>query len=120
MIFNTLFIFLQGNSKIIKEVGSATKDTDMTFSFKLKNPGKKLDINKIPFQVIKLQCKNELINIIKMASMHFFYAYRFIPFIFCMQVQISYTLKDGRKMMRTISKCLSTTDNREAMEEVWF
>ncbi|XP_061173237.1 circularly permutated Ras protein 1-like [Saccostrea echinata] len=74
--------FPKGSSKIIKEVGSATKDTDMTFSFKLKNPGKKLDIEKIPFQV-----------------------------------QISYTLKDGRNMLRTISKALSTTDNRQTMEE---
>ncbi|XP_062584325.1 circularly permutated Ras protein 1-like isoform X2 [Saccostrea cucullata] len=74
--------FPKGSSKIIKEVGSATKDTDMTFSFKLKNPGKKLDIEKIPFQV-----------------------------------QISYTLKDGRNMLRTISKSLSTTDNRQTMEE---
>lgn len=54
-----MFIFLQGNSKIIKEVGSATKDTDMTFSFKLKNPGKKLDINKIPFQVIKITTQKQ-------------------------------------------------------------
>lgn len=35
----------------MKEIGSATKDTDMTFVYKLKNPGKKLDIEKIPFQV---------------------------------------------------------------------
>ncbi|XP_048733712.2 circularly permutated Ras protein 1-like isoform X2 [Ostrea edulis] len=74
--------FPKASSRIIKEVGSATKDTDMTFSFKMKNPGKKLDIEKIPFQV-----------------------------------QISYTLKDGRKMLRTISKELSTTDNRQVMEE---
>lgn len=74
--------FPKGSSKIVKEIGSATKDTDMTFVYKLKNPGKKLDIEKIPFQV-----------------------------------QVSYTLKDGRKMLRTISKSLSTTDSREAMEE---
>lgn len=37
---------------------------------------------------------------------------------FSLQVQVSYTLKDGRKMLRTISKSLSTTDCREAMEEV--
>lgn len=41
----------------MKEIGSATKDTDMTFVYKLKNPGKKLDIEKIPFQV-----RNLLIN----------------------------------------------------------
>lgn len=35
----------------MKEIGSATKDTDMTFVYKLKNPGKKMDIEKIPFQV---------------------------------------------------------------------
>lgn len=38
----------------MKEIGSATKDTDMTFVYKLKNPGKKLDIEKIPFQVRNL------------------------------------------------------------------
>lgn len=45
---------MQGSSKIVKEIGSATKDTDMTFVYKLKNPGKKLDIEKIPFQVRNL------------------------------------------------------------------
>lgn len=39
---------------------------------------------------------------------------------FSLQVQVSYTLKDGRKMLRTISKSLSTTDSREAMEEVYI
>lgn len=45
---------MQGSSKIVKEIGSATKDTDMTFVYKLKNPGKKLDIEKIPFQVRRI------------------------------------------------------------------
>lgn len=45
---------MQGSSRVVKEIGSATKDTDMTFVYKLKNPGKKLDIEKIPFQVRNL------------------------------------------------------------------
>ncbi|KAJ8309347.1 hypothetical protein KUTeg_014221 [Tegillarca granosa] len=72
----------QGSNRIEKEVGNALKDTDLTFRFKPKTPGKKISLAEVPFQV-----------------------------------QINYTLKDGRKMLRVLSKSLKTTDNRTEMEK---
>lgn len=72
----------KGSSRVVKEVGNATKETDVIFKFKLKNPGKKLSLSNLPFQA-----------------------------------QIKYTLKDGRKMMRVISKSVKITENRSTMEE---
>ncbi|XP_071164093.1 circularly permutated Ras protein 1-like [Mytilus edulis] len=72
----------KGSSRVVKEVGNATKDTDIIFKFKLKNPGKKLDVESLPFQA-----------------------------------QIKFTFKDGKKMLRVISKSIQTTDKRLDMEE---
>ncbi|KAK3093559.1 hypothetical protein FSP39_017307 [Pinctada imbricata] len=72
----------KGNSRIVKEVGTATRDMTLTFKFRLKDPKKAPSLKKLPFQV-----------------------------------QVSYTLRDGRKMLRTISKTLDTTTKREEMEE---
>ena len=72
----------KGSSRVVKEIGNATKDTDIIFKFKLKNPGKKLTVDSLPFQA-----------------------------------QIKYTLKDGRKMLRVISKTVKITQDRGAMEE---
>ena len=72
----------KGSSRVVKEIGNATKDTDVIFKFKLKNPGKKLTVDSLPFQA-----------------------------------QIKYTLKDGRKMLRVISKTVKITHDRGAMEE---
>ena len=74
--------FPKGSSRVVKEVGNATKETDIIFRFKLKNPEKKLKVSKLPFQA-----------------------------------QIEYTLKDGRKMLRVISRSVDITDQRQTMEE---
>lgn len=34
-----------------KEVGNALKDTDLTFRFKPKTPGKNISLAEVPFQV---------------------------------------------------------------------
>ncbi|XP_071081331.1 circularly permutated Ras protein 1-like [Haliotis cracherodii] len=38
-------------SRLVKEVGNALKDTDLTFNFKLKDPDTIPEIDEIPFQV---------------------------------------------------------------------
>ncbi|XP_033731014.1 circularly permutated Ras protein 1-like, partial [Pecten maximus] len=74
--------FPKGSSRIIKEVGNATRDTDVTFFFKRKNTDKDLEVDCLPFQV-----------------------------------RVSFTLKDGRKMLRIISKSMKVTNDRAKMEE---
>ncbi|XP_060080310.1 circularly permutated Ras protein 1-like [Ylistrum balloti] len=71
----------RGSSRIVKEVGNATRDTDVTFFFKQKKD-KSLDVESLPFQV-----------------------------------RVSFTLKDGRKMLRVISKSMKVTKDRAKMEE---
>ena len=46
-----LYNVFQGSSRVVKEIGNATKDTDVIFKFKLKNPGYKLTVDSLPFQV---------------------------------------------------------------------
>ncbi|OWF45608.1 circularly permutated Ras protein 1-like [Mizuhopecten yessoensis] len=74
--------FPKGSSQIVKEVGNATRDTDVTFFFKRRNNNKDLDVERLPFQV-----------------------------------RVSFTMKDGRKMMRIISKSMDVTKDRAKMEE---
>ena len=49
--YSLLYNVFQGSSRVVKEIGNATKDTDIIFKFKLKNPGKKLTVDSLPFQV---------------------------------------------------------------------
>lgn len=74
--------FPKGTSHVVKEVGNATRDTEVTFFFRRKNRSKELDIDSLPFQV-----------------------------------RVAYTLKDGRKMMRVISKSMNVTKDRALMEK---
>ena len=41
----------QDCKRLVKEVGNALKDTDLTFRFKMKDSSKKPDREEIPFQV---------------------------------------------------------------------
>ncbi|XP_033729364.1 circularly permutated Ras protein 1-like [Pecten maximus] len=74
--------FPKGSSRITKEVGNATRDTDVTFFFRRKNTDKDLEVDCLPFQV-----------------------------------RVSFTMKDGRKMLRVISKSMNVTKDRAKMEE---
>lgn len=74
--------FPKGTSHVVKEVGNATRDTEVTFFFRRKNRSKELDVDSLPFQV-----------------------------------RVAYTLKDGRKMMRVISKSMNVTKDRALMEK---
>ncbi|XP_033730319.1 circularly permutated Ras protein 1-like [Pecten maximus] len=74
--------FPKGSSRIIKEVGNATRDTDITFFFRRKNTDSDLEVDCLPFQV-----------------------------------RVSFTLKDGRKMLRILSKSMKVTKDRAQMEE---
>ncbi|XP_033730993.1 circularly permutated Ras protein 1-like, partial [Pecten maximus] len=74
--------FPKGSSRIVKEVGNATRDTDVTFFFRRKNTDKDLQVDCLPFQV-----------------------------------RVNFTMKDGRKMLRVISKSMNATKDRAKMEE---
>ncbi|KAL4238999.1 hypothetical protein ACF0H5_003703 [Mactra antiquata] len=71
-----------GSNRLVKEVGNAAKETDLTFKFKAKDKTKKLVAKSIPFQV-----------------------------------QISYTLKNGMRCLRVLSKTNEVTEDRKMMEE---
>ncbi|KAH3859158.1 circularly permutated Ras protein 1-like [Dreissena polymorpha] len=74
--------FQQASNRLVKEVGNAAKETDLTFRYKSKDPKKKISKKTIPFQV-----------------------------------QISYTLKNGMRCLRVLSKSHQVTQDRKQMEE---
>lgn len=41
----------KASNRLVKEVGNAAKETDLTFAYKPKDPKKKTDQKSIPFQV---------------------------------------------------------------------
>lgn len=74
--------YQQASNRLVKEVGNASKEMDLTFRYKAKDPTKKLSKKTIPFQV-----------------------------------QISYTLKNGMRCLRVLSKSTEVTEDRKKMEE---
>ncbi|KAL3873143.1 hypothetical protein ACJMK2_036297 [Sinanodonta woodiana] len=69
-------------SRLVKEVGTALKESHLTFRYRVKDSKKKFDTDTVPFQV-----------------------------------QISYTLKNGMRLLRVLSKAHHVTNSRQIMEE---
>ena len=44
--------FFQMSNRLVKEVGNAAKETDLTFKYKAKDPKKKIEKDSLPFQVL--------------------------------------------------------------------
>ncbi|KAK3592927.1 hypothetical protein CHS0354_011727 [Potamilus streckersoni] len=51
----------EGTNRLVKEVGTALKETHLTFHYKVKDPRKKFDSDTVPFQVqISYTLKNDM------------------------------------------------------------
>ena len=46
-----LYFIFQSSNRLVKEVGNAAKETDLTFKYKAKDPKKKIEKSSLPFQV---------------------------------------------------------------------
>ena len=46
-----LSVIFQSSNRLVKEVGNAAKETDLTFKYKAKDPKKKIEKSSLPFQV---------------------------------------------------------------------
>ena len=57
MSYKVLLFFcllIQETNRLVKEVGNAAKETDLTFKYKAKDPKKRITKSSVPFQVYDL------------------------------------------------------------------